>query len=115
MIKYDDDDSEDITTPELIEGIDLYKLYPNEYRYSGISTKSKDLTMYPNAPPPPNSIDSTLPPHIKWKDKLSDTPRERRDNSDQQKNTVETSTDQDDMGDIPLSEINRGVDILPQH
>ena len=30
-IKYDDDDYEDITTPELIKGIDLYKLYPNEY------------------------------------------------------------------------------------
>ena len=69
-IKYDDDDSEDINTPELIEGIDLYKLYPNEYQYSGIPTKAKDLTIHPNAPPPPDSIDSTLPPHIKWKDQL---------------------------------------------
>ena len=67
-IKYDDDDSEDITTPELIEGIDLYKLYPNEYRYLGIPTKAKDITIHPNAPPPPDSIDSTLPPHIKWTD-----------------------------------------------
>ena len=103
-IKYDDDDSEDITASELIECIDLYKLYPNEHRYSGIPSNAKDLPLHPNAPPQPDNFDS------KWKDQLSDTPScEKKYNSDQQ-----TTTDHVDRGDISLDADNRGVNTFPR-
>ena len=51
-VHYDDDDGEDLDVHQVIDAIQLYKLYPQEHRYSGFEGK--------NSPPTPSAGNATL-------------------------------------------------------